>query len=119
MKKIIVVDDDPSLLALVKAFLKNEYEVILFTSAEKALDEAPKLNPDLIITDVLMKEMTGYEFFVNIKRDDSPLKNIPTIVMSTRENLKYIFDKNAIVSFLPKPFTRSELTKVVSESLEL
>ena len=41
MKKIIVVDDDPSLLALVQAFLKDEYKVILFTSAEKALDEAP------------------------------------------------------------------------------
>ena len=117
MKKVLVVDDDPSLLALARAFLKEEYEVVPFSNGKEALEAAVKIQPDLILTDVLMSGMSGYDFFLNLKRADSPLRRIPVIVMSTRENLKNVFDVEAILSFLPKPFTKNELRQAVNLAL--
>jgi chemotaxis family two-component system response regulator PixH len=114
MKKILVVDDDPSLLALVRAFLKEDYETVPFLNGKEALEAATKIRPDLILTDVLMTGMSGYDFFLHLKKGDSPLKNIPVIVMSTRENLKHVFDEKTMLSFLPKPFTKNELRQAVS-----
>ena len=117
MKKILILDDDPSLLALVRVFLSGEYEVAAFSQGEAALEAAVKINPDIIFTDVLMPGMTGYEFMVNLKRADSPIKHIPIIVMSTRESMEMIFDEQAIVSFLPKPFTKDDLKNAVADAL--
>lgn len=113
MKKILVVDDDPSLLALIRAFLTDEYEVMTSLSGEAAINSVRANKPDLILTDVLMPQMTGYELFVHLKNSPPPVCHIPIIVMSTRENVKYVFDTQTIVTFLPKPFTRDELCRAI------
>lgn len=116
-KKILVVDDDPSLLALVKSFLTQEYEVHCFSDGEQALTKAEEIQPDLILSDVLMTQMSGYELLINLKKSDSSVRNIPVVVMSTRENLKGLFEGNPIAAFLPKPFSRAELVGAVQECL--
>ena len=117
MKKILVVDDDPSLLTLVRSFLKDEYEVSAFSNGQAALEAAANIQPDLFLVDVLMPGMSGYEFFLKLKEANSLLKNVPVVVMSTRENLKYVFDEKKILSFLPKPFTKNELRQAVNLTL--
>lgn len=117
MKKILVVDDDPSLLTLVHSFLKDEYEVSAFSNGQAALEAAANIQPDLFLVDVLMPGMSGYEFFLKLKEANSLLKNVPVVVMSTRENLKYVFDEKKILSFLPKPFTKNELRQAVNLTL--
>ena len=83
--------------------------------AIKSVNQSP---PDLIITDVLMPEMTGYELFINLKRIDSPARRAPIVVMSSKESLQFIFDAQAIISFLPKPFTKTELCSAVEAALK-
>ncbi len=118
MKKIMIVDDDPSLAALLKAMLRADYEVTIFSNGAAALDGVGRIQPDLIATDVLMPEMTGYELLVNLKRPDSPYRNIPVLVMSSRESMKSIFADGDMVCFLPKPFSIEDFRKKVSEILE-
>lgn len=113
MKKILVVDDDPSFLALVRAFLRDEYQVVTSPNGEAAIESVAADMPDLILTDVLMPQMTGYEFFIHLKNSPAPISQIPIIVMSARENVKYVFDTQTIVSFLPKPFTKEELYRAI------
>lgn len=115
MKKIMIVDDDPSLATVLKTMLGADYEVAIFPNGAAALDGVGRIQPDLIATDVLMPEMTGYELLVNLKRPDSPYRNIPVLVMSSRESVRSIFDEKDMVCFLPKPFSVEEFLKKVSE----
>lgn len=117
MKKIIIVDDDPSLTAVLKAVLKEKYAVSSFSNGLAALDAAPAIKPDLIITDVLMPEMTGFELLVNLKREDSPFRDTPVLVMSVKESVKNVFDQKDMVCFLPKPFSTAEFRNKIDEIL--
>ena len=64
MVKIMVVDDEPDTVELTKAILEmKEFEVIAFTGAKEALEELKKgINPDLVILDMRMPEMSGPDF---------------------------------------------------------
>lgn len=87
MKKIMVVDDDKDQIATVKYVLKgsnNEYEIVGADSGIKCL-QLLKNNeiPDLILLDIMMPEMSGWEVFNRIK-ENSSWKNIPIIFLTAR-----------------------------------
>lgn len=66
--KVMIVDDDPITQKLVKSFLmKNKFQVASYLDPVEALDAVRKENPDLIILDLMMPKMTGYEFLDNLK----------------------------------------------------
>ena len=80
MTKILVVDDDESMLASMERQLKLKgYEVITAPNGKVALSKCDQLLPDVIITDMLMPEMDGIEFIVEIKKRHS---EIPIISLS-------------------------------------
>lgn len=79
---ILVVDDDPEIIAIAGAILKPEnYDVVSATSAKAALELLKTIEPQLIITDVSMPEMDGIEFLKLVKEDDA-LKDTPCMVLS-------------------------------------
>lgn len=80
--KVLIVDDDPKIGRLLKFKLsKADYEAEYFSSGHDALDNIPKIKPHIIISDIEMPQMTGYEFCEKV-RQDSRTANIPFIFLS-------------------------------------
>lgn len=121
-KKIMVVDDEPDQIATVKYVLessKNEYEIIGVDSGIKCL-QLLKNNeiPDLILLDIMMPKMSGWEVFNRIK-ENSSWKNIPIIFLTARtDNVA----KNAGVflgdDFIEKPINSKFFIEKIDEFLK-
>jgi len=84
-RKILLVDDTPTFLVVLNNILKNDYETMVSTSGEDALRTALLVVPDLILLDVLMPKMTGYEVLAALKADEK-VKHIPVILVSGKDS---------------------------------
>jgi len=85
LKKILVVDDDKAVTTLLEALLlQHGYAVWLAHDGLDAMVQVKKNIPDLIILDIMMPELNGYDVCSNIKFDEK-LKHIPIIVLTSRE----------------------------------
>ncbi|MBI4549329.1 MAG: response regulator [Candidatus Omnitrophica bacterium] len=117
-KKILVVDDEPGLCALLKnRLMASQYDVVLAHNGLEAYDRIRREKPDLVILDVLMPMMTGYELFQKLKADAEVWGKIPVIVMSARPDMKHFFDPWNIAAFIGKPFDPQHLLSKVEEVL--
>ena len=68
MKKILIVDDEPNIvMTLEYTFKKNNFEVYIARDGQEALDILEKNNPDIIILDVMMPNVDGFETLKKIK----------------------------------------------------
>jgi DNA-binding response OmpR family regulator len=117
--KILVVDDDPDLTNLVRSILEAEdYMVYSAESGEEALGEVPKLRPDLIILDIILPGIDGYNICKILKTDDhtSP---IPIIILSIRSSVEdRIMGLNiGADDYITKPFDPGELAARVEAVL--
>lgn len=120
-KKILLVDDDtPTLQVLQIALRKNGYHTVIESNPFDAIKNLPKLLPDLIILDLMMPQMTGFEFLQQI-RSKPEYDNVKIIIGSTRshkEDLAQIF-KSGADEYIPKPFDLGKMQQVIEELLEL
>jgi CheY-like chemotaxis protein len=86
---ILAVDDEPDALAFLREFLNGEgYECVEATSGAQALQLIAERRPDLIIADVMMAGMTGFEL-CDLLRSDLEHRHIPIIVYSAHETRAY------------------------------
>ena len=110
-KKIFVTDDEKEIREIITINLKNEgYNVFAFSSADEALKSLTKNNPDLIILDIMMPGMDGYDFCKKL-RSSPEWKEIPIIFLSAKSEE---FDKILGLElggddYLTKPFSLKEL----------
>jgi two-component system alkaline phosphatase synthesis response regulator PhoP len=82
MKKVLVVDDDVDFCEATKLLLDSKgYEVILAHDGKEGLEKVRAGRPDLVILDVMMPEMNGYDVCVVLKADKE-LKRIPVILLT-------------------------------------
>ncbi|CAK0760705.1 two-component system, chemotaxis family, response regulator WspR [Azospirillaceae bacterium] len=103
--KILIVDDVISNIQIMSRILKNDYEVFFAANGEKALDIAGSKFPDIILLDVMMPGMDGYEVCSRLK-SNIDTQNIPVIFVSARDDLDaetHGLDVGAI-DFITKPF---------------
>lgn len=104
-RKILIVDDEPEIVRVMQARLEHVgYDVRTASGGKEALEKFKAEKPDLIITDVMMPEMTGYEFFEMLRKLDGGGASVPVVVISARGSMGQFFDKWAIAAFIPKPF---------------
>jgi len=119
-KKILIADDEPEIIDIVKKMLSDKYEVIGAYDGEEALKKAKEIKPDLILLDILMPKMDGWETLRRLKRDEE-LKNIP-IAMLTALPLtpEDTYDKpiDYIENYIVKPFTKDALLKKIEDIFE-
>lgn len=84
MAHILIVDDDPDILRLMQfSIQKAGYSISLATDGEQALVEVRRKHPDLIIVDIMMPHMTGYQFTKTIRAMPG-MKNLPILIYSAR-----------------------------------
>ncbi len=116
-KKIIVADDEPSLRLLVKATLASrKYTLIEVDNGQDALNLCREMKPDLVLLDVQMPHLTGFQVCSELKKS-SETAGIPIIILTAKGGQS---DKDLAVSlqanhFMTKPFRPSELLLVIDK----
>lgn len=116
-KKILVVDDDPSILQMLAAVLKRDgYEAITVTSGQEALKIAGQQQPDLIVLDVMMPGMDGPSIYSSLQ-SDAALKKIPVIFLTALAASNSTSDEDGLLgtaAIMAKPVDHAAFLRKVS-----
>ncbi|MEY2978251.1 MAG: response regulator transcription factor [Prochlorotrichaceae cyanobacterium] len=118
-KKLLLVDDDPHMILLVKDYLEfRGYEVLTAENGRDALERLESFLPDMIICDVMMPEMDGHAFVEKVREDDR-LSWVPILFLSAKgqsqDRVKGL--KKGADVYMVKPFEPEELVAQVESSL--
>lgn len=119
--KVLIVDDVPTNVMLVQAILKKEgYTLLTCDNGPKALKIAQEKHPNLILLDIMMPEMDGYEVLQHLKSNPDT-NDIPVIIMSALSDMQSIVKGYQLgaIEYVTKPFQREELLKRVAHRFEL
>ncbi|MFC1852197.1 diguanylate cyclase [candidate division CSSED10-310 bacterium] len=118
---ILIVDDAPINLKMLSSILRTEgYEIALATSGREALSLIDEISPDLILLDITMPGMDGYEV-CKILKDSFETKDIPLIFLTAKKDTEDVvkgFELGA-VDYITKPFNSAELLSRVNTHLEV
>ena len=118
---ILIVDDDTTNLQVIGSFLYNKnYKIILAKSGEDDLKSVENNLPDLILLDIMMPEMNGYEVCNKLKANNQT-KNIPVIFLTAKTETKDIIKgfKTGGVDYITKPFIKEELLARIQTHINL
>ncbi len=114
-KSIVVADDDPDILSIVSMSLETQgYDVHKATNGREAVDLARDHHPDLIIIDMMMPVMSGYEAVTELKADDST-RAIPIVGLSAKAmatDMERATDVG-IDGYITKPFRIAQVLSVI------
>jgi len=117
MKKILIVDDKLEVVELVRATLEGEgYQIISASDGREALEKIGKEKPDLVLLDIIMSKMDGFEALAKAKKDPQT-KDIP-IIMLTAKGQQLDKDKGRRLGaedYIVKPFSPSHLLRKIEE----
>ncbi len=111
MSKILVVDDEQDVLDVLRLVLaKSGYEVLTATSGMEGLTQAERQLPDLILLDIMMQQMDGWEVLKLLKLDERT-SSIPVVILSARAEPR---DKirglqEGAIDYVTKPFAVREI----------
>ena len=121
MKKILIIDDEPHILLMLKKMLERSgYEIELATNGVEGIELFKKIKPDLVITDIIMPETEGIETIMELQRDFPDVKIIAISGggHNIAENYLYLAKSLGVQRTFAKPIERDELLKAVSELLD-
>ena len=120
-KKILVIDDEKSIRFIIESTLKQEFDVVSLSNGQEGLDYLEAGNfPDMIICDLVMPVLTGFDFLERIKTSGF-FDDIPIMILSGREWSKdkiKCFEMGA-EDYVVKPFNPSELVARINRRLEV
>ncbi len=108
--KILVAEDEPMLLKTIELKLKKEeYEVITTADGREAVAKIEELDPDLVITDIMMPYVSGLEIVAIVRKKTN--KKIPIIILSAMEQEKVVMEAFELGAddYITKPFSLNEL----------
>jgi CheY-like chemotaxis protein len=109
-KNVLVVDDEETILTMTKGMLKNEYNVTTVNSGRAALDLLMTgYTPHLVLLDLYMPEMGGFDAFVRI-RNISSLHNTPIAIYTTSDDQN---DRNRAMELGAAAYIKKPATKAV------
>jgi len=118
--KILIVDDGPANIQILSAFLERDYQIFFATNGPRALELAAEQQVDMILLDIMMPEMDGFEVCRRLKADDAT-RDIPVIFISALtepEDKVQAFDVGG-VDYIAKPFQSEEVRARVRAHLAL
>ena len=116
-KRILVVDDDDMNLTRTRIILKNDYDVILVNSGMKALDTLKREKVDLVLLDIEMPNMDGFETFRQMKEFADGIPVIFLTASGLEDDVVNAVNLGA-VNYLKKPFIPKELQRRVAQEFE-
>ena len=109
-KKVLIVDDEPDTLELVKLVLESGgFETVLAASGKEALNELEASKPDIVLLDIMMPDMDGWEVFRKIKEYNV---NMPIAILTAKaQNFDRLLGLHVLKAddYITKPFGKNEL----------
>jgi diguanylate cyclase (GGDEF)-like protein/PAS domain S-box-containing protein len=122
MKKetILIVDDEPVNISIVSEILFDKYNIKIATNGVDALEIINKEKLDLILLDVVMPQMSGYEVAYELKHNNS-MSSVPFIFLTAKNDSKSIVEgfQYGAVDYISKPFAKEELLARVQTHLKI
>jgi twitching motility two-component system response regulator PilH len=119
-KKVLVVDDEPSVVKMVVFRLKKEgLDVVIAQNGTEGLEKAKAETPDLILLDVTMPGMSGHEVLVKLK-ESAETKSIPVIMFTAKGQVEDVerSSREGAVDYIAKPYDPVTLLGKVKKALE-
>ncbi len=119
--RIVCIEDEQEMIELVKLILSRRgYEVFGAQGGRVGLELIKAVKPNLVLLDLMMPEMDGWEVFQNMKNDEA-MKNIPVIVVTAKaQNIDKVLGLHIakVDDYITKPFGPSELLSSVLRVLQ-
>ncbi len=120
-KKVVCIEDEPEMIDLVKLILgRKGFELTGAMGGREGLDAIRRVKPDLVLLDLMMPDMDGWEVYQQMKAD-SELKNIPVIVVTAKaQSIDKILGLHIakVDDYVTKPFGPQELLQSVERVLQ-
>ena len=119
MPRILAVDDEPNIVRLIQVNLERQgYQVETASNGAQALAKIKANRPDILVSDVMMPEMDGFELLANVRRDPT-LVDLPVIMLTAKTSDKDVMEgyKRGTDMYLTKPFNPQELIQFVRRIL--
>ncbi|MDH7506384.1 MAG: response regulator [Candidatus Thermoplasmatota archaeon] len=119
MKKIMVVDNEPDIVDLTRTVLElGGYQVITAYSGEECLRLLEKEKVDLVLLDIMMPGMSGWDVFNRINKKSSKIKVAFMSVLEISDKRKQVLLDEGLADYIMKPFDKETLLNRVDKILE-
>lgn len=120
-KKVLIIDDEESFCKLVKMNLELDetFKVETATDGKKGLELAKRFKPDVIILDIMMPKMSGFEVLEKMKKDPQTI-TIPVVMLSAKEDMDFqvkaaqLYDELYLVKPIDAPTLKSKIEEVLT-----
>jgi len=119
--RLLLAEDNPDMRAYVHELLDAKYDVVAVENGKLALEAARRYLPDVIVSDVMMPEMNGFELVAALKSDPA-LKQVPVILLTARAGKEAVasgLEEGGADDYLTKPFSPAELRARVAAARRL
>jgi CheY-like chemotaxis protein len=120
-KSILVVDDELSLQSLIFDTLSEDYIIHSALNGREAITKAEKVQPALILMDLMMPDIGGYEA-VQLLNGNQLTRSIPVLIITARNfdqtTISLLKNESNVIGFIAKPFHAKELRELVKTSIE-
>ncbi len=118
-EKILIIDDEKEIIDLLNEFLSSEgYDVTSASNGNDALKCLEKIEPDLIILDMVMPKGGGISFYHSIARKTDGSSRYPVLILTGRSEYENVFHDLNIDGFMTKPFQTPELLENIKKILQ-
>lgn len=115
---ILVIDDDPYILKVLESRLQaSGYRVLTCEDGEAGYKMIKDKRPDLVVSDILMPRMTGYDLIQKLKKETDGTQLIPVLILTAKESMKSFFSGWEIHGFMVKPVKSEELLEKIESLL--
>lgn len=115
-QQALVVDDDPSVRALIRMILEDEgYEVRMARDGADALRQLSRWQPDVMLLDLMMPNMDGWTLCSQMRRDER-LRDVPVVILTAVPDADHEAERLGATDVLPKPFDLDALLETVARA---
>jgi DNA-binding response OmpR family regulator len=119
MKHILYVEDDEDTFVAVKTLLENQgYKVSGATNGKDALSMISKKDHDLILLDIMLPDMSGWDIFQKIHKDMPGQRVAFLSVMPVSEERKKVLIKSGAMDYIMKPFDKEDIIKRINRIIK-
>ncbi len=119
-KKICIIEDEPAMIELVTLILRNRgYDVSGAIGGKEGLELIQKIKPDLVLLDLMMPDMSGWDVYQQMKADEY-MKTIPVIVVTAKaQSIDKVLGLHIakVQDYITKPFSPNDLVESVTRVL--
>jgi len=120
-RRVVYIEDEPEMVDLVRLILRRKhYEVIGASGGREGLDTVRKILPDIILLDLMMPDMDGWEVYQQLKADETT-RAIPVVVVTAKaQSIDKVLGLHIakVDDYISKPFSPKELVDSLQKVLE-